>query len=398
MLRLLLCITLLIAGLAPASAQTRRAFIVGIKDYANLADLPNTAGDADGYAEVFGGKLGFKVTLPPQNPTLIQFLEAFDAFEKSIAAGDDVVFVFAGHGWAGRGQNFLVPSDTPASASETTLEHTTIPLATTILERLRDRKPRLILAIIDACRDNPFSNGARDGLARGLIPTPIFSNTLVVYSAGERQKALDSLSPSDPVRYSVFTRALLPRLGDANRPLLAIFDETRDEVQRLAGSISHLQRPAFYSDLSLKFCLSGNCAEPARSTPQVGPVPGSAADFENWAKGGRVYFDFDRYNLSSEAISDLVSQYAWLKRYPDKRIEIEGHAPAEEPGQTQEYLVALGERRANAVKEFLVSRGVAASRITTISFGKSRPLDLRETTEAQARNRRVRVRVLDEAD
>ena len=114
-----------------------------------------------------------------------------------------------------------------------------------------------------------------------------------------------------------------------------------------------------------------------------GPTPGSTEDFEVNA-GNRVFFAFDRFDLSSDAQSTLSRQAAWLKSYPEARIRIEGNC--DERG-TREYNLALGARRANAAKDYLVGLGVDASRITTISFGKERPIDPRSTPEAWALNR-----------
>jgi len=82
----------------------------------------------------------------------------------------------------------------------------------------------------------------------------------------------------------------------------------------------------------------------------------------------------------------LLKQASWLQQYPDVAIQIEGHA--DERG-TREYNLALGERRATAAKNYLVSLGVAASRLSTVSYGKERPVDPASTEEAWAKNRRA---------
>jgi len=102
--------------------------------------------------------------------------------------------------------------------------------------------------------------------------------------------------------------------------------------------------------------------------------------------GDRVFFGFDRYNLQPEARSVLESQAAWLKKYPQLSITIQGHA--DERG-TREYNLALGERRANSTKDYLVALGVPASRIRTISYGKERPVALGSNEAAWAQNRRA---------
>ncbi len=112
-------------------------------------------------------------------------------------------------------------------------------------------------------------------------------------------------------------------------------------------------------------------------------IPGSVQDFVINV-GDFVYFDLDRYDIRSDAAPVLDAQAAWLRQYPAVKIRIEGNC--DERG-TREYNLALGARRANAVRDYLVSRGVAASRITTLSWGKERPIDPGSNEEAWARNR-----------
>ena len=98
-----------------------------------------------------------------------------------------------------------------------------------------------------------------------------------------------------------------------------------------------------------------------------------------------VYFDFDRYNLSSKSIQTLKSTIAALKENPDITIVISGHA--DERG-TREYNLALGERRANAAKDYLITYGISADRISVISYGKERPVDSGSNPLSWSKNRR----------
>ncbi|WP_298192396.1 peptidoglycan-associated lipoprotein Pal [Novosphingobium sp.] len=118
----------------------------------------------------------------------------------------------------------------------------------------------------------------------------------------------------------------------------------------------------------------------------MGPVPGSRADFMASVLGDTILFDTDRYNIDSEDQGILQSQAQWLARYPAARITIEGHC--DERG-TRDYNLALGERRANAAKNYLVSLGIDASRITTVSYGKERPIALGSDEASWAKNRRA---------
>ncbi len=135
----------------------------------------------------------------------------------------------------------------------------------------------------------------------------------------------------------------------------------------------------------------GPVAAPTRSTtvsqPTVrGPVPGSQADFSATLMGrDTIYFDTDKFNVDSTDAAALQVQAQWLMKYPTKRATIEGHC--DERG-TRDYNIALGDRRANAAKNYLISLGVDASRLTTVSYGKERPIATGSTEEAWAKNRR----------
>ncbi|MBS0483067.1 MAG: peptidoglycan-associated lipoprotein Pal [Proteobacteria bacterium] len=118
-----------------------------------------------------------------------------------------------------------------------------------------------------------------------------------------------------------------------------------------------------------------------------GPVPGSQADFVAQMMGqDTIYFDTDRYNIDSADQQALAAQASWLAKYPAKRVTLEGHA--DERG-TREYNLALGERRANAAKNALAALGVDPSRITTVSYGKERPVALGSDEASWAKNRRA---------
>ena len=117
-------------------------------------------------------------------------------------------------------------------------------------------------------------------------------------------------------------------------------------------------------------------------------LPGSQEDFLATVgmDGDRIFFDTDRFNVDTADQATLQSQAQWLARYPNKRIVIEGHC--DERG-TRDYNLALGERRANAAKNYLASLGVDASRIQTVSHGKEKPAAEGSNEQAWAINRRA---------
>lgn len=114
--------------------------------------------------------------------------------------------------------------------------------------------------------------------------------------------------------------------------------------------------------------------------------PGTAAHFKQNTISDTVLFGLDQYDIDAEARRILDSQSQWLTQFPNTRITIEGHA--DERG-TREYNLALGDRRANAAKNYLAARGVSAGRITTISYGKERPIALGSDEASWAQNRRA---------
>lgn len=115
-------------------------------------------------------------------------------------------------------------------------------------------------------------------------------------------------------------------------------------------------------------------------------IPGSQEDFLRSVMSDRVFFDTDRYNIDEVDMDALRSQAQWLARYSNARVTIEGHC--DERG-TRDYNLALGERRANAAKNALVSLGVNPGRISTISYGKERPDAMGSDADSWARNRRA---------
>ncbi|MGC2854459.1 peptidoglycan-associated lipoprotein Pal [Novispirillum sp. DQ9] len=129
---------------------------------------------------------------------------------------------------------------------------------------------------------------------------------------------------------------------------------------------------------------AGAGAGTGTTTTQTGPAPGSAEEFMK-VVGDRVFFGYDQYSLTPEAQAALRQQAAWLQRYRNHSVVLEGHA--DERG-TREYNLALGERRANSVREFLAAQGVDAGRIRVISYGKERPVCGDSAESCWTQNRR----------
>lgn len=126
------------------------------------------------------------------------------------------------------------------------------------------------------------------------------------------------------------------------------------------------------------------------SIPPEGGTGGDIPFADEEGPLANVYFEYDSATLTSTAMETLNRHALWLKDHPGPRVTLEGHC--DERG-TVEYNLALGEQRARAVYDYLTSLGVTGTRLTTMSFGKERPLDRGQNEQAWAKNRRVHFNV-----
>jgi peptidoglycan-associated lipoprotein len=143
---------------------------------------------------------------------------------------------------------------------------------------------------------------------------------------------------------------------------------------------------AFASVALLAACASTQQTASTGTGAQVatsGPVPGSEEDLVRNV-GDRVFYDFNVSNLKPDARATLDKQAAWLGKYPQNNVQVAGNC--DERG-TEEYNLALGQRRANADRDYLASRGIDPRRVQTISYGKDRPVDPNSTPDAWGHNR-----------
>ena len=143
------------------------------------------------------------------------------------------------------------------------------------------------------------------------------------------------------------------------------------------------------SEESGKGSGSGAAAKPAAAKPApAAAVTGIRAGTQQDLVvnvGDRIFFDFDKFNVRANQRATLDKQIAWMKANPSVTVTVEGHC--DERG-TREYNLALGERRANAIKDYMVASGVNPERVNTISYGKERPVALGSVEAAWSQNRR----------
>ncbi len=254
---------LIVSGVTDAFAGRRMALVVGIDDYREIPKLQKAVGDANAMALTLE-KLNFQVTKIINSDRRALNL-AIAEFKARLFA-DDIVFVhFSGHGVEIRGENYLLPADIPKPkrAQIDAVTYEAIPVRR-LIDQIAASGARTRVVVIDACRDNPFEQaGVRAvGAMRGLVRTEAPAGTFIMYSAGYRQRALDRLDNSDTTETSVYTRVLTEKLLGRGKSVSQIAREVRQEVQRLAKSVGHDQRPAYYDELSSSLVLRP--AEPVK--------------------------------------------------------------------------------------------------------------------------------------
>jgi peptidoglycan-associated lipoprotein len=166
------------------------------------------------------------------------------------------------------------------------------------------------------------------------------------------------------------------------------------------NGVSIMRGVKFAAIIVAMLAIAGCAKNQADQTGAMGPnnmmgsaaAPGSQQDFVVNV-GDRVFFDTDSSDLSQQARATLDKQAQWLGHYERYAFTIEGHA--DERG-TREYNIALGARRAQTVRDYLISRGVSAQRMRTISYGKERPVAVCDDISCWSQNRRA-VTVLDQS-
>jgi uncharacterized caspase-like protein len=248
------------------SAQARRlALVIGNDSYQNVQPLKNARSDAKAIAAELKA-VGFDVTLK-QDLTQKLMKSALRDFKAQVAGGDEVVFYFSGHGVQFGGTNFLVPVDITAD-SEAQVADDAVPLQR-ILDDLTEQKARFSLAIIDACRSNPFKEAGRAIGGRGLVPVTPATGQMIMYSAGAGQAALDNLGPHDSNPNGVFTRVLIQEMRKPGVPAGTLLKDVQSDVVELAHGVGHEQVPALYDQSLGKFFFRPGEPGAAANSPVV---------------------------------------------------------------------------------------------------------------------------------
>jgi formylglycine-generating enzyme required for sulfatase activity len=286
MLRKLLALALAcicVAAAAPVQAQKRLALVVGIDRYQNLPanqQLRKAVNDARTMRTVLTD-IGFKVDLL-ENAGRDRINAAFDRLESEIVEGDIVFLFFSGHGISIDGVNYLLPADLRTRDAEgrpisrRAMQNDLAGFnATKLVADLKNRGARTVVAVFDACRDAPFdSNLTRSfGLTRGLEKMKPPQGVFVLYSAGEKQRAVDTLADDDPNPNSVFTRLFAPLLKEPGLTMIDIAKRLQPEVRALAARIGEEQVPAYYDEVIGQVVLVAGPARAIEVKPAPAPKP-----------------------------------------------------------------------------------------------------------------------------
>ena len=228
-----------------ANTGRKRALVIGNNNYRMVQPLANASEDAKSMAENLQS-VGYQVTLR-LDLNEKEMKAALRNFSGQVEGGDEVLFFFAGHGVQLGSSNYLLPIDITGE-NEAQVRDEAIQLQR-ILDDMADRKAKLTLAMIDACRDNPFKTTGRAIGGRGLAPTTAATGQMVIFSAGTGQQALDRLGPTDKSKNGLFTRIFIKEMQKPGLSVDRVLRNVRNEVVELAKSVGHEQVPAIYDQV-----------------------------------------------------------------------------------------------------------------------------------------------------
>ncbi|HYL00773.1 MAG TPA: caspase family protein [Steroidobacteraceae bacterium] len=293
---------------APASDARRFALVIGNDNYQSVTPLHNARSDARAVAAALSG-VGFKVTLE-QDVTLVKLKAALRSFKSQISGGDDAVFYFSGHGVQFDGTNYLIPTDLVPQSQEQVMDDS-VPLQR-VLDDLRDQKARFALAIVDACRDNPFKGAGRAIGGRGLAPVTAASGQMIMYSAGAGQEALDRLGDQDGDPNGVFTRVLIREITKPGVPADQVLKHVKAQVVEMAEQVHHEQVPALYDQSIGEFYFVPPQAT-AAVTPSA-PPPAAGGDAVHVQTTGELEQSF--WNRVKDS-TDPADFRDYARQYPN---------------------------------------------------------------------------------
>ena len=220
----------------------RKALVIGNDKYTDVSPLENAAADAEAMTKSLEA-VGYKV-YKHLNLDEKKFKQAVRDFRQQLKGGDEVLFFYAGHGVQLGNANYLLPIDVKGE-EEDQIKDDAI-LLQKVLDDLEEKKTKFALAVIDACRNNPFKGKGRALGGRGLAPTSAATGQMIMFSAGSGQQALDRLGDNDKEKNGLFTRIFVKEMMKPGLSVDRVLRNVRNEVVRLAKSVGHEQTPALY--------------------------------------------------------------------------------------------------------------------------------------------------------
>jgi hypothetical protein len=230
------------AAKTPVTYANRKALVIGNDLYTDVPKLNNAGADAEAMAKSLEA-VGYKV-YKHLNLSEKKFKQAVRDFRQQLSGGDEVLFFYAGHGVQLGNANYLLPIDVKGDQEDQVKDDAI--LLQKVLDDLEEKKTKFALAVIDACRDNPFKGKGRAIGGRGLAPTSAATGQMIMFSAGSGQQALDRLGDNDKERNGLFTRIFVKEMLKPGISVDRVLRNVRNEVVRLARSVGHEQTPALY--------------------------------------------------------------------------------------------------------------------------------------------------------
>ncbi len=227
------------------NGSKRLALVIGNDSYKSVNKLKNARADARAIADNLAA-VGFRVTLK-EDLNDKEMKAAIRALASQVQGGDEVLFFFSGHGVQLGATNYLLPIDI-IGENEAQVRDEALPLQR-VLDDMSEQKAKFTLAMIDACRDNPFKSSGRSIGTKGLAPTTAATGQMVIFSAGAGQQALDRLDDSDKNKNGLFTRVFIQEMQRSNASVDRLIRNVREQVAALAKSVGREQVPAIYDQV-----------------------------------------------------------------------------------------------------------------------------------------------------
>ena len=248
-----------------AQSERRVALVIGNNDYQFAKKLDNAVADAAAFRKELESR-GFQVVYR-ENANRRTMNSAMEEFMGKLSTDSVGLIFYSGHGVQINGANYLVPTDLSAKVPADFV-YDAVDLSK-LIERVSQTQAKFSLAVIDACRDNPFQGNGRDiGGTRGLVaPAGNATGVMIVYSAGANQKALDRLGDNDRDPNGLFTREFLKAIRMPGLTVQEAVNQIKSSVIAQAKSVGHVQTPAIYDQSVGTFVFTAGAARaPVQAT------------------------------------------------------------------------------------------------------------------------------------